>query len=106
MSKKAQSETHFSRSGGSPPKSQTPAVSITLQPIALNLIDAARVIGIPSWTLRESVLLGKLRAKKAGRLHVVLLSDLQRWAESLDDVEPSTAPSLIARQAARNGGAA
>src|SRR5271156_6492912 len=81
-----------------------PAVSITVQPIALNLLDAAKVCGVPSWTLRESVLLGKLRAKKAGRLHIVLLSDLQSWAESLHDVEPSTAPSLIARQVARSGG--
>jgi len=102
------SDTHLTRSGGSPPAPQasSPAVSITVQPIALNLTDAARGIGVPSWTLRESVMLGKLRAKKAGRAHIVLLSDLQRWAESLDDVEPSTAPSLIARQAARNGGAA
>lgn len=77
-----------------------PAVSITIQPIALNLIDAARLIGVPSWTLRESILLGNLRAKKAGRTHVVLLADLQNWAESLEDVEPSSAPSLLARKGA------
>jgi hypothetical protein len=88
------------------PAVSLPAVSIAVQPIALNLIDAAKVSGVPSWTLRESVMLGKLRAKKAGRSHIVLLSDLQRWAESLDDVEPSTAPILLARQASRNGGAA
>ena len=78
-----------------------PAVSVTIQPLALNLLDAAKIIGVSSWTLRESILLGNLRAKKAGRTHVVLLADLQNWAESLEDVKPSSAPSLLARKGAR-----
>jgi hypothetical protein len=76
-----------------------PAISITIQPLALSINDASKLIGVPSWTLRQSVMLGELRAKKAGRMHVVLLADLQRWTESLADVEPSTAPSILARRA-------
>jgi hypothetical protein len=76
------------------------AVSITTQPISLNIIDAARMAGVPSWTLRQSVMLGELRAKHCGRTHVVLLRDLQDWLERLDDVEPSTAPSILARKKA------
>jgi hypothetical protein len=74
------------------------AVSVSVQPLALNLQDAARAIGVPRWTLREAVMLGTLRAKRAGRSHVVLLSDLHRWLDSLDDVEPSNAPSILARR--------
>ena len=78
-----------------------PSVSVVVEPLAVNVQDAARLVGTPSWTIREAVMLGTLRAKKAGRSHIVLLSDLRRWLDSLDDVEPSVAPSIIARRHAR-----
>jgi hypothetical protein len=81
------------------------AVSIATPPLAMNVQDAARACGVPSWTLREAVMLGNLRAKHAGRAHVVLLADLQRWLESLTDVEPSTAKSILARQEKRTAAA-
>ena len=79
----------------------SPGVNVSVEPLALNVQDAARLVGTPSWTLREAIMLGTLRAKKAGRAHVVPLADLQRWLDSLDDVEPSVAPSIIARRDAR-----
>ena len=75
-----------------------PAVSITIQPLSLNLLDASKLVGVSSWTLREAVLQGGLKAKRAGRMNVVLLRDLQDWLERLDDVEQSTAPSILARK--------
>jgi hypothetical protein len=78
------------------------AVSVTIQPLALNLLDAAKIIGVSSWTLRESILLGNLRAKKAGRNHIILISELHRWLDGLDDVESSNAPSILQRKAARD----
>lgn len=78
-----------------------PLVAVAIAPLALRLEDAAKVAGTPSWTLREAIMTGRLRAKAAGRSHVVLIADLRKWLASLEDVEPSTAPSILARAAAR-----
>jgi hypothetical protein len=75
-------------------------VSVVAHPLALNVKDAAKLVGVPEWTLREGILLGRLDAKKCGRTHVVLTRDLQRWLDSLDAVKPSSAPSLLARKGA------
>jgi hypothetical protein len=78
-----------------------PAVSITVQPIALNVQDAARVCGLASWTIREGILTGAIKAKKAGRSHVILLTELHRWLDDLDEVAPSSAPSILQRKSER-----
>jgi len=74
-----------------------PAVVVCVEPVSVNLIDAARLTGYPVWTLREAVLSGELHAKTGGRAHVVLLSELRRWVVSLDDVQPSRSASIVAR---------
>jgi hypothetical protein len=74
------------------------AVSVVAHPLALNIKDAAKLVGVPAWTLRENILLGRLHAKKCGRTHVVLPRDLQLWLDALDAVEPSSAPSMLARK--------
>jgi hypothetical protein len=76
-------------------------INISTPPLAMNVQDAARACGVPTWTIRQSVMLGELRAKQAGRSHIILISDLSRWLESLTDVEPSTAKSILARQEKR-----
>lgn len=73
-------------------------VAVTVQPLALNYSDAARIAGAPIWTVREAVMVGALKAKKAGRSHIILVSELQKWLESLQDVKPSVAPSIVARR--------
>lgn len=83
------------------PVASAPVVSVTIEPLALSLSDAARVAGLPVWTLREAIMVGTLRAKHGGRNHVVLLHDLRTWLDALDDVAPSTAPSILVRQQAR-----
>jgi hypothetical protein len=82
------------------------AVSVVAAPLAVCLLDAAKLVGVPSWFLRESILCGNLHAKKAGRTHVVLIDELKRWLASLDDVPVSTAPSILERKAAREQKAA
>jgi hypothetical protein len=77
------------------------AVQVIAEPIALNLPDAARLVGLPAWTLNEAILLGNLQARHGGRQRIVMLSELRRWVAALDIVEPSVAPSLLARKAAR-----
>ena len=79
----------------------SPNIQVCIQPIALDLKAAARVVSLPVWTLREAVLQGRLRAKHGGRSHIIRLEDLQAWVDSLDDVEPSQAPSVLARQATK-----
>ena len=77
------------------------SVAVVASPIAVCLVDAAKMVGVPSWVLRESVLCGTLHAKKAGRTHVIQVGELKRWVASLDDVPASTAPSILQRKAAR-----
>ena len=76
-------------------------VQIRIQPLAVDIETAGRLAGVPSWTVRESILKGDLLAKKGGRQHIIQITELQRWIASLDDVEPSTAPSIVARSEAR-----
>jgi excisionase family DNA binding protein len=64
-------------------------VSVSLQPLAMNVQDAARIVDVPTFHLRECIGNGSLRARRAGRTYVVTLRDLEQWLESLDEVEPS-----------------
>jgi hypothetical protein len=84
----------------SPVNVEPPSVAVSIEPVALSLSDAARACGLPEWTLNEAILTGSLKAKKPGRERIVLVSELRRWLVSFDNVEPSTAPSILARHGA------
>jgi hypothetical protein len=88
------------------PDVSPPAVQVVVEPIALSLRDAARSVGLPVWTLNEAIMLGSLQAKKGGRQRIILVAELRRWVAALDDITPSSAPSLLARKAARTVDAA
>ncbi len=75
------------------------SINVSVQPLALNLQDAARVCGLTRWTIHESIMRGDLKAKWAGRNRIVFVAELQRWLNSLEDVEPSAAPSIAERRA-------
>lgn len=81
-----------------------PSVGVTVQPLAINLNDAARLAGVPAFTLREAVGNGSLTAKKAGRHYIIRIADLQRWIDSLDAVPPQ--PCFVRRAEARKEAAA
>ena len=76
-------------------------VTVAAEPLAVNLDDAARMVGTPRWTVEQAILLGQLKAKWAGRQRIIPLRNLRDWISSLDDVEPSNAPSVLRRKAHR-----
>jgi hypothetical protein len=84
-----------------PPVITPPAVQVSAEPLAVNVDDAARLAGVLPWTINEAILIGSLKAKCAGRRRIIPLHELQTWIASLDDVEPSTAPSILKRVEAR-----
>ena len=75
-------------------------VQVYLQPRSLNLADASKYAGVSQWTLSEAIMTGNLPAKWAGRNRIVLVKDVDVWLDSLDNVEPSTAPSIQKRKGA------
>ena len=76
-----------------------PAVNVAVQPLALNINDAAHLAGVPAFTVREAIGNGSLAAKKAGRHYIIRVADLQRWIDSLDAVSPQ--PCFVKRDEAR-----
>lgn len=68
---------------------ETPVVQVSIQPLALSVADAARVVGCAEFTIADAIRAGRLSAKKAGRHYVISLPELQRWLASL---EPALAP--------------
>jgi hypothetical protein len=73
-------------------------VQVYLQPRSLNLADASKYAGVSQWTLSEAIMTGNLPAKWAGRNRIVLVKDVDAWLDALDNVEPSTAPSIQKRK--------
>jgi excisionase family DNA binding protein len=76
-----------------------PAVSVIGQPLAVNITDAARLVGVPAFTVREAIGNGSLTAKKIGRHYIIRVADLKRWIDSLDAVP--TIPCFVKRAEAR-----
>lgn len=63
---------------------EAPAVQVSIQPLALSVADAARVVGCAEFTIADAIRAGRLSAKKAGRHYVVLLPELENWLKNLD----------------------
>jgi excisionase family DNA binding protein len=81
-----------------------PAVSVAVQPLALNINDAAKLVGVRPFTLREAIGSGSLAAKQAGRTYIIRLDDLNHWIDSLNAVPLQ--PCFVKRQQQREAGAA
>jgi len=86
------------------PVLQQPLVNIMMPPLSLNVLEAAHATGLPPYTIREAIGNGSLRGRKAGRTYIVLVSDLQHWVETLDEVQPT--PCFLKRPEGRNQRAA
>jgi excisionase family DNA binding protein len=63
---------------------EAPAVLVSIQPLALSVVDAARVVGCTEFAIADAIRAGRLSAKKAGRHYVILITELQKWLTSLD----------------------
>jgi excisionase family DNA binding protein len=64
----------------------------------LRVADAARYAGVSHWFIRTAVWTGKLRAYRAGKVIVILRDDLDRWLNSLPEVQRNEAEWLADRQ--------
>lgn len=62
-------------------------VQVSLPPLAVNIPDAARLVGCPEWTLHEAIRAGRLTAKRAGRTYIILIPELQKFIAGLETVE-------------------
>lgn len=93
------------------PKKSSPERSFSLaaeNPVALprglRVSDAAKYAGVTHWFIRSAVWTGKLRAYRAGKVLVILRDDLDRWLNSLPEVQPLRSQWIADRQ--QKGGAA
>jgi excisionase family DNA binding protein len=64
----------------------------------LRVADAAKYAGVSHWFVRTAVWQGKLRAYRAGKVIVILRDDLDRWLNSLPEVQRNDAKWLSDRQ--------
>jgi excisionase family DNA binding protein len=66
----------------------------------LRVADAAKYAGVSHWFIRTAVWQGKLRAYRAGKVIVILRDDLDRWLNSLPEVQRNDAEWLARRTGA------
>jgi len=74
-------------------------VDVAVQPLAVNISDAGRLVGVPAFTVREAIGNGSLPANKIGRHYIIKVAGLQHWIDSLDAVP--TIPCFVKRAEAR-----
>lgn len=90
------------RRKASPEVSLSPVTQPTqLAPVrGLRVADAARYAGVSHWFIRTAVWTGKLRAYRAGKVIVILRDDLDRWLNSLPEVQRNDSAWLARRTGA------
>lgn len=69
-----------------------------LPPIALTIRGAAAYSGLCIWAVRSAVWAGRLPAKKAGRIILILTTDLDNFVRSLPAVAPLDSPWFRQRE--------
>jgi hypothetical protein len=62
--------------------------STLLEPRGLRIRDAAAYAGVTVWFIRSAIWAGKLKARKAGSVQVILREDLDSFLDSLPEAEP------------------
>lgn len=78
--------------------------NVAVVPRGLRVADAARYAGTTHWHIRTAVWTGRLKAYRAGKVIIILRDDLDRYLNSLPEVQPLNSQWLAERQA--KGGAA
>ncbi len=69
----------------------------------LRVSDAAKYAGVTHWHVRTAIWTGKLKAYRAGKVIIILRDDLDRYLNSLPEVQPLKSEWLADRQ--QKGGA-
>ncbi len=70
-----------------------------LAPRGLRIVQAARYAGVSTWFIRQAIWEGRLKARRCGKVVIILRDDLDRFLEDQPPVEPSSAAWLTRRQA-------
>jgi excisionase family DNA binding protein len=70
----------------------------SIAPRGLRVADAAAYAGVTLWHIRTAVWSGRLRARRAGKVIIILRDDLDRYLNSLPETEPLNSDWLRARQ--------
>lgn len=66
----------------------------------LRVAAAAQYAGVTHWYIRSAVWMGKLPARRAGKVLIILREDLDTYLNSLPRVEPNAAEWLVKRAGA------
>lgn len=69
-----------------------------LRPIALTIRDATTYSGLRPWALRTAIWAGRLPAKKAGRIILILTTDLENFVRALPPTGLNEAEWFARRQ--------
>lgn len=73
-------------------------ISASSFPRGLRIQQAAEYAGTNCWFIRSAIWTGKLKAHHAGKTIIILRDDLDRFLNSLPEVEPNTSDWLKQRQ--------
>jgi len=69
-----------------------------MSPRGLRVPDAAAYAGVTHWHIRTAIWTGRLKAYRAGKVIIVLREDIDRYLNSLAEVQPNNAEWLAKRQ--------
>ena len=69
-----------------------------MSPRGLRVPDAAAYAGVTHWHIRTAIWTGRLKAYRAGKVIIVLREDIDRYLNSLAEVQPNNAEWLADRQ--------
>jgi len=87
------------------PSASNNQTTSALPPRGLRVADAAVYAGVTHWHIRTAVWTGRLKACRAGKVIVILRDDLDRYLNSLPEIQPLKSDWLAERQV-KNGRAA
>jgi excisionase family DNA binding protein len=62
---------------------QTDILTATTYPVFASIEEAAKLLCVSKWLVREKIAIGELEAKKAGRRTLVTMVSILRYAENL-----------------------
>jgi excisionase family DNA binding protein len=75
----------------------------SLCPRGLRVPDAAAYAGVTHWCIRTAIWAGRLKAHRAGKVILIMRDDLDRYLNSLPEIQPSRAEWLAKRQQMAEG---
>lgn len=56
-----------------------------VQPVAVNVVTAAKMLGLTPWQVRKLIQDGKLRARTTGKSYIIALSAIEEFLAGSDE---------------------